>query len=128
MGPTQLTKRRKLTDMIGTDNGSFVDIICIGSTESFFLGIDEPVYVLCPLGEVGGVITLVPPGRADDINSWGSTDSDGELGVEFVLLRVVGDGGGDGFGSGVVILGAGRRERCSGDVDCRSVAAGGMPT
>lgn len=128
MGPTQLTKRRKLTVIIGTDNESFVDIIWTGSAESLFLGFEEPVYVLGPLGEVGGVITLPPPGRADDINSWGSTDSDGELGTEFVLLRVVGDGGGDGVGSGVVILGAGRSERCSGVVDCRSVAAGGMPT
>ena len=126
MGPMQLTKRRKLTDMIGTDNGSFVDIIWIGSAESFFLGFGEPGNVLGPLGEVGGVTTLVPLGRADDINSWGSTDSDGELGVEFVLLRVVGDGGGDGFGNGVVVLGAGRSER--GVVDCKSVAAGGIST
>ena len=100
----------------------------MGSAESFFRGFDEPGYVLGILGEVGGVITLVPPGRADDNKSWGSTDSDGEAGIEFVLLRVTGDGGGDGFGSGVVILGAGRSGRCSGVVDCSSVAAGGMST
>lgn len=42
-----------------------------------------------------------------------------------VTLRIVGDGGGDGFSSGVVIVGAGRSGRRSGVVDCRSVAAWG---
>jgi len=83
---------------------------------------NEPVCVFCGLGEVGGVadkpVMVGPPGRVEDSRSCGSTDKEGEPGVEFVLfLVVVGDGGGDGFGSGVTILGAGRNERCRGVVD-----------
>jgi len=98
---------------MGTDNGSLMES-------------NEPV---CGVGEAGGMadkpVMVGPPGRVEDSNSCGSTDKEGEPGVEFVLfLVVVGDEGGDGLGSGVMILGAGRSEL----VDWRSIAAEGIST